>query len=333
MSEPKQNIVTVIVNYKSKDLTLKGLESLLNEKAASPHLNITAVVVENASGEYEDILSQVQSAGWDNWVTVIDSDKNGGFGYGNNLGFKYGFEYEPVDFFYLLNPDARCHPNAVSALVEPMNKDSSVAITGSTFFNDDGSLWPIAFRFPSIFSEIERGFRLGFISKLLKNWVVAREMEQVQQPVDWVAGASMMLRASVVKNLKGFDESFFLYYEETDLCMRVKKAGLKTLYVPKSKVLHIAGQSTKVTERNSVRKRVPDYWYQSRSMYFRKNHGFFYAIATDVLAISSHLLGNLRLFLFRKSIGTPYYFVRDTISNSVFNSKVSDNSDFKSMLK
>jgi hypothetical protein len=332
MTKRKINIVAIIVNYKSKDLALKGIESIYREKLHSECLKISVVVVENKSGEYEDLCLAIKDNDWSEWVTVIDSPYNGGFGYGNNLGFKHGFETESVDYFYLLNPDAQCYKNAISELINALELDHNAAIAGSGFFNEDGSLWPIAFRFPSLFSEIDKGFRIGFISKLLKPWSVAVEMTQVKQTTDWVAGASMMLRASVIKTLNGFDESYFLYYEETDLCKRAKQIGFHTLYVPASKVLHIAGQSTKVTERNNIRKRVPDYWYQSRSMYYLKNHGFIYALLADFTSLTTHLVGNTKLVLFKKPITTPLFFITDTMKNTVLNKQVNSRIRFTSLL-
>lgn len=332
-SENAHLVTAIIVNYKSAELTLLGLESLLKERTSLHHIHLQAIVVENDSGDADVLQSEIERRGWSEWVQLIDSKVNGGFGYGNNLGFKQGFAQGKVDFFYLLNPDARCFEGAIAALVDALNEDSSAGIAGSTFVNDDGSPWKIAFRFPSLFSEIDAGFRIGFISRLLSRWRLAVEMKQFKQNIDWVAGASMMIKSDVVKLLKGFDESFFLYYEETDLCKRAKRLGYNTIYVPESKVLHVAGQSTKVTERNAKRKRFPAYWYQSRSLYYLKNHGVFYALIADFLALLTYCIGNIRLVLFGKAIETPLGYFTDTLKNTVFNPLVRANRAFRSMLQ
>ena len=113
-------------------------------------------------------------------------------------------------------------------------------------------------------------------------------MSQVPQSIDWVPGASMMIRRTVVDSIGGFDENYFLYFEETDFCFRAKKAGFSTWYVPQSRVMHIAGQSTKLTERNAAPKRLPAYWFESRRRYFAAAHGIRYAMATDAVALLAH---------------------------------------------
>jgi GT2 family glycosyltransferase len=130
----------------------------------------------------------------------------------------------------------------------------------------------------------------------------------VAEPIDWVPGASMMIRRAVTDAIGGLDENYFLYFEETDFCLRAKRAGFSTWYVPESRVMHIAGQSTKVTERNAVPKRLPAYWFESRRRYFVANHGVGYAMAADVIALVAHGLGSLKRAAQRHdNVGAPHF--------------------------
>jgi N-acetylglucosaminyl-diphospho-decaprenol L-rhamnosyltransferase len=309
-------VVVSIVSYKSAKLTVDCLQSIQADRSIEG-LNVKVVVVDNASGDTPEILDAVSNNQWQDWVTVLTAPKNGGFAYGNNYAFQYAFAHGKVDFFHLLNPDTQIRPGAISALVEFMKANPTTGIAGGSFDNQDGSLWPIAFRFPSMFSEFESGVKLGLLSKLLKPWVVAVPMQQKPQPIDWIAGASMMLRRSVVEELHGFDESYFLYYEETDFCLRAKRAGFSTWYVPTSRVMHIAGQSTKVTIRNDKPKRLPDYWFESRRRYFIANYGVFYTLLTDIAGLFGNLIGKIKRILTGKQHEDVPSYISDIFRHSV----------------
>jgi len=140
------------------------------------------------------------------------------------------------------------------------------------------------------------------------------------QPVDWICGASMMIRAAVLEAIGGLDEGYFLYFEETDFCLRARRAGFPTWYVPESRVMHVGGQSTGVTERNTVPKRLPAYWFDSRRRYFTKAFGIAHAMAIDLVVLAAYPLGLLkRLALRQQHESVPHYY-RDFIRGSVLRS-------------
>jgi hypothetical protein len=142
-------------------------------------------------------------------------------------------------------------------------------------------------------------------------------MTKVAQPVDWVSGASMMIRPAVFAAIGGLDENYFLYFEETNFCWRARQSGFSTWYVPQSRVMHISGQSTKVDERNAAPKRLPNYWFESRRRFFAATYGVPRAMIIDAVALSAHALGLLkRVLLFRMRSAIPHFF-RDLLHNSV----------------
>jgi GT2 family glycosyltransferase len=199
-----------------------------------------------------------------------------------------------------------------------MEQHPDVGIAGSSFEEVDGKLWPIAFRFPTVLSELDSGLRLGIVSKLLSRWAVARTMTNEQCQVDWLPGASMLIRREVFKSIGLMDEGYFLYYEETDYCLQAKRAGWSCWYVPQSRVMHIAGQSTGVTVRNALPKRLPQYWYDSRRRYFIKNHGLLYSVLADATWIVGFSLWRVRRVIQRKPDQDPPKMLEDFIRNSVF---------------
>jgi GT2 family glycosyltransferase len=274
-------------------------------------------VVENASGEFADLVSALDAEGWGSWVTLIDAPINGGFAYGNNLGIQRALdEYHTPDYVYLLNPDTEIRAGAIKSLVEFLEDRPSVGIAGSSIENPDGTAWPIAFRFPGLLSELSAGIQLNALSRILHRWEVAQEMENRAASVDWVCGASMMIRTQLINTIGGLDENYFLYYEETDFCRRARLAGFSTWYVPQSRIMHIAGQSTKVTERGVAPRRLPHYWFASRRRYFVVHHGLYKAMLIDAVAILAHAVGRCKRLLQGRRDGTPF-FLRDLLKNSV----------------
>jgi N-acetylglucosaminyl-diphospho-decaprenol L-rhamnosyltransferase len=150
---------------------------------------------------------------------------------------------------------------------------------------------------------------LGPVMRLLDRWAVAQPMSQLAaQQVDWICGASMMIRESVFEAIGGLDEGYFLYFEETDFCLRAHRAGFTTWYVPQSRVMHIGGQSTGVTERNTAPRRLPAYWFESRRRYFTKAFGLGHAMAIDLVVLATYPLGWLkRLALRQRHQSVPYF--------------------------
>lgn len=310
------SITVIIVTYRSASLTIACLRSLLPERQL-PSIELNAVVVDNASGDAPEIEAAVQREGWSNWVTLVVAPRNGGFAYGNNLGFAQARINRPPEYFHLLNPDTQIKPGAVHVLAQFLNTHPAAGIAGSSFENQDGSDWPFAFRFPSILSELEGGLNWGVVSRLLSHWTVARTMTAKTQQVDWGAGASMMIRRDLLHRIGELDENYFLYFEETDFCWRAKRAGAPMWYVPDSRVLHIGGQSTKVTERNAAPKRLPAYWYESRRRYFMRTGGITRAILIDIVALVANALGLLKFAVQRRRNSTVPHYLKDLWHNSV----------------
>jgi N-acetylglucosaminyl-diphospho-decaprenol L-rhamnosyltransferase len=310
------DIAVVIVTYKSAALTIESLRSVAAERSTAG-FHIRAIVVDNASGDAPSIAEAIESNSWASWVTLVTAAKNGGFAFGNNLGIARAYEAHVPSYIYLLNPDAQVRPGAIGSLARFLESHPEVGIAGSSFENLDGSDWPIAFHFPSLMSEMLQGMELGALMRLFKRWTVAQQMTKVAQPIDWICGASMLIRPAVLDSIGGMDENYFLYFEETDFCYRAKKAGFATWYVPESRVMHIAGQSTTVTVRTRGPSRLPSYWFDSRRRYFAITYGVGQAISIDIVAVIAGSIGLAKRAVLGRSHKSTPHFIRDLVRHSV----------------
>src|SRR6202789_3938217 len=239
------DIAVVIASYKGGGPTVHDRPSVAAERSEAG-INIRALVVDNASGDAPSIAEAIESNDWRTWATLVTAPKNGGFAYGNNGGIARAYEDHVPSYIYLLNPDAQVRPGAIGSLVRFLESHPEAGIAGSSFENLDGSDWPIAFHFPSLMSEMLQGMDLGPLMRLFKRWTVAQHMTKTPQPIDWICGASMLIRPAVLESIGGMDENYLLYFEETDFCYREKKAGIATWYAPKSRVMNIRGQNPTV---------------------------------------------------------------------------------------
>lgn len=298
----------IIVNYRTAGLVVDCLHSLNAEVRRLP--GCRAIVVDNASGDgsVERIGAAIKAAGW-SWADMLPLRENGGFSFGNNAAIRKLLNSKhPPTYFHLLNPDTYIRPGAVGKLIEFLEAHPSVGIAGSRLENPDGSPQVSAFRFHGILSELERGIRFGPVTRILQRWMVAPPPRDQPHKADWLNGASMMIRREVFDDIGLMDEGYFLYYEETDFCMRAKNAGWTSWTVPTSRVVHLEGQSTGATGIGAKRRRLPKYWFDSRRRYFRKHHGAGYEFLVNLVHSGSYALWRFRRWLqFRDDEETPYY--------------------------
>lgn len=316
------SVLIVIVNYRTGRLVTECLRSLEPEVLACREAGrpVEVCVVDNASGDGsgEAIAAAIAAHGWSGWARLKPSQINGGFSFGNNLAVREAMaSAQPPSMFWILNPDTLVRPRALSAMVDFLQAHPRVGIVGSALESENGEPWPHAFRFPSALSEIEAGARLGLLTRLLSRHTVARTMDQHQpSQVDWMPGASMLVRREVFEQIGLMDEDYFLYYEETDFFLQAQRAGWESWYVPASRVMHIAGQSTGVTGNRDTPKRLPAYWFESRRRYFVKNHGRLYAATADVLWALAYLSWRVRRALQRKPDTDPPHLLGDFFAHS-----------------
>ncbi|GGX48649.1 glycosyl transferase [Tateyamaria omphalii] len=313
MADPR--LLVVVLNFRTPEMTLRAAEAALREMEG---LSAEMVIVDNESGDgsLETMRTEAEARGWtgNSLVRVVGSGRNGGFGAGNNFGIRQHMSDGSIpDFVYCLNSDAFPDTGAIKALLDAIQADPLIGMAGSYIHGPDGVPHETTFRFPSIAGELEGAARTGPISRLLKNSIVALPVPEQSRQVDWLAGASVMMRQSMLDKIGLFDETFFLYFEETDLCRRAHLAGYKTVYIRESEVTHIGSVSTGMKTWD----RVPSYWFDSRRYYFIKNHGRLYATIATLAHVTGALIWRLRCALSRRKTDDPNRFLADLVQHSL----------------
>lgn len=307
-------VLTIILNWRTPAMTLEACASAL---IAMEGIEGAITIVDNASGDgsVEQMRDAVAARGWDR-VRVIEAPRNGGFGAGNNVGIRAGLpDGTRPDYVYVLNSDAFPAPDAIRILRDHLDSHPPAGFAGSYIHGDDGVTHLTTFRFPSIASELEGAMRFGPVSRLLAGRKVPREMPAGEAPVvvDWLAGASVMMRQDSLDRIGLFDEVFFLYFEETDLCLRLNRAGWQVHYLPQSRVMHIGSVSTGMKKWA----RVPEYWFNSRWHYFQKNHGRGGAMLASLAHLAGGAFHRLRRGLTGKKPDDPPHFWRSLAAHDL----------------
>ena len=196
------------------------------------------VVADNASDDGSVELMRERHPA----VEVIDTGANLGYGGAANRGAR------TVDADYLLvcNPDTMFDRETPNRLIDALESEPTAGAAGPRVDTGTGEVYPSARTFPSVTDSIGHGF-LGLVwrdNPWSRRYLMAgRSLEQTQA-VDWISGSCMMLRRSAFEAVSGFDESFFMYAEDVDLCRRLAVAGWSTLYVPTARVVHVQGVSS-----------------------------------------------------------------------------------------
>lgn len=280
-------IAVVIINYRSERLVGELLKSIARQGA---NWVSRVIVVDNASGDgsVEALMATVRQLGVGAWVDVLDAGRNGGFGTGNNFGAAAAMQLDPrPDVLWFLNPDTLVENVDLGHALGWFEHDPRVGVVGTGLADEFGGHEMAGHRTLSPISEFVR--EAGAL-RLLRRYASSDLTLDRPGPVDWVSGASLIIRAEVFEQLGGFDEGYFLYFEEVDLCRRARSAGWDVIYDPRVRVIHLEGQTTGVRKAESR----PTYWYESRRRYFVKHYGVLGLAAADVAWGLGRVVGTLR---------------------------------------
>jgi N-acetylglucosaminyl-diphospho-decaprenol L-rhamnosyltransferase len=330
------DLLVVIVNYRTATLVADCLFSLAPEIAG--YFGARVIVVDNASGDGSSAMLEdvIEKQGWSAWASVIRSPVNGGFAYGNNLAIRPFVNSqtgasERRELFWLLNPDTVVRPGAIAAIFAFLADHPKAGAIGTAIDDETGKRWPIAFRSHSLLGEVESALRSSLVTRLVGRHSATRSMGQAAERVDWVSGASVVLRRSAVESIGLLDEEYFLYFEETDYFRGLARAGWECWYVPHAVVIHISGRSTGLTGEGAAQKRVPPYWFASRRRYLVKNHGRFHAIAADLITVFGLCLWRLRSG--RNHGGSPHFLGDFIRQSALFRRDIGANVQLKNHLR
>lgn len=309
-------LLVVLINYRTPELTLRALEAALRELDGIPESAVALVENDSRDGSYERLASEIAARGWDKRVRLSCSPYNGGFSYGVNEGVRPSLESsDPAEYFYLLNSDATPEPGAIATLLEFLETHPEAGIAGSRVFGTDGRLHETAFRFHNLVAEFVSGIEgIPGMARFIDPFMVAMPLPTTTQQVDWLAGASMMIRRAVFEQIGLFDERFFLYYEETDFCLRARRAGFLTFYLPESRVEHVGAAST--GWKDFAKPRTP-HWFRGRRYYWLKQHGRPVLWLANALFVAGVLIGRAKAKLLGRTYHQPPRLVRDFLRHNL----------------
>ena len=259
----------VIVSYNTRDILRNCLQALFEHTKG---VDMEVFVVDNNS--YDGSADMVKAE----FPTVLltANKQNLGFAAANNQAFKLA----RGRYIFLLNPDAYTKPSAIEHSIAFMDNTPQCGLCGGKIISPAGQLEPSARRFPSALSKllVLSGLRGKFPQSPILNYYEFGDFAHDKpQEVDWVPGTFTIVRKKMLDEIGPFDERFYIYYEETDLCMRAKKAGWKIYFIPDAEVTHIGGASSKTRKDKSFDNKASQvliFRMRSEWLYYRKNKGF-----------------------------------------------------------
>jgi N-acetylglucosaminyl-diphospho-decaprenol L-rhamnosyltransferase len=318
----QEALLVIIVNYRTSALVLECLRSLIPQVQAFAEIKVVVVDNDSGDGSADAIEQGIARLGMGEWVALLRSPRNGGFAFGNNFGLAAAVEgrtpwgASTPSVVWMLNPDTVVRPGAVDAVMQFLESNPVAGIVGTGVENEDGSTWLSAFRFPSVWSELDQALALGPFTRLMFNKTILYPPSGVPRRVDWVSGASMLVRYDVIRKLGFLDEGYFMYYEETDFCLAAARLGYECWQFPASRVVHLLGKSSGVTGSEAQKRRRPQYWFESRERYFRKNFGASYLHLVNIVWSIAYPVGSLLRWLRGRPRQDPPYLWWDLLRHA-----------------
>jgi N-acetylglucosaminyl-diphospho-decaprenol L-rhamnosyltransferase len=277
-------VSAIVVSYNTRDDLLRCLDAL----GAQPGVPLETIVVDNAStdGTVDAVRARFPD------VHLMVNAANLGFSRANNLGLREA----RGEFVLVLNSDCEVRPGAVAALCAILEARPGVAIVGPRTVGTDGepqvsfgpSLTPLA---EWRQGRLVRGVKAGKVDALRR----ARALADHEQEPDWVSASCFLARRAVLQAIGGFDESFFLYEEDVDLCVRARAAGGRILYTPEAEVVHHLGRSM---ERAPERARLE--YHRSHLRFYAKHNS-----PAERVALRAWMAGRAAWGWLRAAPGTP----------------------------
>ncbi len=268
MNAAGPDVSIIIVSYNTRDLLRECLHGVFADMNG---ISAEVVVVDNASHDGSAVMVQKEFPE----VRLLESTSNLGFGEANNAAFQTA----QGRYFILLNSDAFLAPGTVSLALRHMETTPACALGGGRLVGRDGSWQPSARAFHSVLSDaiVLTGLAAKFPkSRLFGHFDRTWADERVPCEVDWVPGAFCIIRPEALRKVGFFDPAFFLYYEEVDLCRRLKNVGYGIWYWPDIVVTHIGGESSRQLKSMAFSPQASQVvlWrMRSTLLYYRKHHG------------------------------------------------------------
>ncbi len=278
-------ISVIIVSFNTSSLLRQCLSTLFQYSSG---IELEVFVVDNNSSD--DSVEMVKNEF--PHVNLMINHENRGFAAANNQAWRKS----SGEYVLLLNPDAFIKRNSIHNSVDFMENHAACGICGGRLVKPDGSLDPSARKFPKALTKFFTlsGLRSRFPhSPLFSGHEFGDFDHRSIVEVDWVPGTFTMYRRKMLEETGLFDERFYIYFEETDLCTHAKKAGWKVYFLPSAEVIHVGGASSKTRKEHTYDAgafQVLSFRMRSEWLYFRKNSGLSAVFANAGVEAGWHLL-------------------------------------------
>lgn len=289
-------IAISIINFRTAELTLNCVRSVL---ADIGELDAQIVVVDNASGDgsAEEIATWIATQPDGTPVRLVRSDTNSGFSGGHNQGMAA----VAADYYLILNSDAVLRPGFLARILETARAHPEAGLIAPQIETSDGDIQVNCFRFHSPWSELIRGAGSAPITHLFRRHVVALDPPVAQEQIEWASFACILLRGKMVQQIGPMDEGYFLYFEDAEYCLRAHRAGWSIRQETGAVAVHFRGGSGPVKALEKARKRLPRYYYASRTRFLYQAHGRTGLLAANLLWIVGRTIARTRR-LFGKAV-------------------------------
>ena len=262
----------IIVYYHASEELFSSLEAISKNK---PKTAFEVIIVDND----EEIHIKKELKQKFPWVRYVKSPANNGFGAGNNLGARHA----KGNYLFFLNPDTRIFAGTVDELLSFLEKRQDVGVVAPQLLHPDKT--PFEQQGCMLLNPVRGMIVLSFINKILPNnpvstayWQTGWDKTKLKE-VDVAPGTAFMIVKKLYEQIQGFDEHFFLYFEEFDLCKRIREKGYKIFILPNAKIIHLWGKGG--TEQSPNIKNI---YIQSRIYYFKKHYGILNALLVEMFA-------------------------------------------------
>lgn len=272
----------VIVNYHSIDKIITCLRSIAKAHFAP---DVEIIIVSNSPVSEDEQITVNSVLSRCRWIQM---DENVGYGQACNTGASES----KGDYIFFLNPDTEFINDVLPVLKKRVESESSKGVAGPATFNADHE------RIPSVKNEVSVTWMLQWLCPLFgifskKIGAYDRQVYEKTTTVDIINGSAIFMHQSAFQSTGGFSDDFFMYWEENDFCVRLRKHGYKILYVPDAKIIHDGGYSTK---RTFLPMEIEK--HRSQRVFMEKHHPRLSKVNrfVGIMAYSWRLLGSLLLF-------------------------------------
>ena len=225
MEQRGPTVSVIILNYRSPQVAVNCVEALQKQSMVD---NLEIILVDNSSEDDSIGVFRNRLSKWDN-VQLVETPKNTGFG----SGYNYGVRYASGKYLLINNPAKTLPDDGIERLVEKIESDDSIGILAPELRHPDGSHRLSPRKYPTPLDiVIKRTWLQHIFPKKVMQYLQTDRDPGTERDVDWIAGGCFMISKELFTSLEGFDDRFFLFFEDTDLCRRCNNAGKRVVYYP-----------------------------------------------------------------------------------------------------